>query len=127
MSPDKDAELVSRYPKIFRDRRGDPRDTAMCWGFEHGDGWFDLIDHLCRNLQWDTDRNKHPQVVATQVKEKYGSLRFYVESADERQNGMIDLIESMSMHICEVCGQRGQLRGHGWLQTLCDLCDKRNP
>ena len=49
----------------------------MCWGFSCGDGWYLLIDRLCSSLQWDTDTNKYPQVVATQVKEKYGTLRFY--------------------------------------------------
>lgn len=50
MSPELDRQLCERYPLIFQHRRGNPRETAMCWGFEHGDGWFTLLDTLCALL-----------------------------------------------------------------------------
>lgn len=57
-----DAELCSKYPKIFANRHGDPKDTLMCWGFEHGDGWYNIIASLCANIQHHIDysvkRNK---------------------------------------------------------------------
>jgi hypothetical protein len=53
MSPELDAKLCSDYPEIFQDRYADPGTTALCWGFECGDGWYPLIDQLCRNLTAD--------------------------------------------------------------------------
>lgn len=47
MSPELDKILCEKYPLIFKNRWGDVRETAMCWGFEHGDGWFDILDVLC--------------------------------------------------------------------------------
>jgi len=70
-------QLFSKYPKIFAQKDMPMSETCMCWGIECGNGWYNLIDSLCGQLQWNTDQNKYPQVIATQVKEKYGTLRFY--------------------------------------------------
>ena len=47
MKKELDERLCADYPEIFRDRHGDVRTTAMCWGFSCGDGWYTLIDQLC--------------------------------------------------------------------------------
>ncbi|HRE16198.1 MAG TPA: hypothetical protein PLW86_03900 [Rhodocyclaceae bacterium] len=120
MKQELDDLLCERYPLIFAKRHDSKRDTCMCWGFSCGDGWFTLIDTLCKRLQFDTDHNDLPQVVATQVKEKFGELRFYIESGTERQFGMIDLAASMSAHLCEECGSPGTLlNNRGYYMTRC--------
>ena len=45
-----DILLCERYPEIFKNRHNDLTKTAMCWGFECGDGWFWLIDAMCEQL-----------------------------------------------------------------------------
>ena len=123
MTKELDEKLVAKYPKIFADRNGDMRNTAMCWGFSCGDGWYWLIDNLCDTIQSYLDHNKHlnhPQVVAMQVKEKFGTLRFYINGACELINGMIWLAEHMSAHICEECGEPGEvLNDNGWYVCRC--------
>ena len=104
MSPELYDALCARYPLIFVDRHGDPAMTAMCWGFEVGDGWFALVDVLSRELQRETDEQGAPQVVAEQVKSKGGSLRFHVRAANERQRAMLDFAQAVSRHVCEACG-----------------------
>lgn len=128
MREELDKKLVEKYPLLYRDRYAPMTETAMCWGFCCGDGWYDLIDNLCRNLQWNTDKNnyikdgveRYPQVVASQVKEKFGGLRFYVESATDAQYAVIEFVESMSYSVCDVCGAKGKQRGGGWITTRCD-------
>jgi hypothetical protein len=51
MRKELDEALCAKYPEIFRDRNGDMRTTAMCWGFECGDGWYNIIDGLCATIQ----------------------------------------------------------------------------
>jgi len=134
MRKELDEKLCEKYPKIFADRYGKKTETAMYWGFSCGDGWYWLIDNLCSKLQWDTDNNNHndeyPQVVATQVKEKFGMLRFYVKSARREQYGVISFAESLSHNICEECGSTKNI-GHttGWIKVLCEDCavDSKNP
>lgn len=131
MKQELDELLCQRYPKIFVDRHGDMKQTLMCWGFECGDGWFNIIDRLCSNIQHHVDwaqlqKEKYgrgegcTQVVAVQIKEKFGTLRFYTNGGDEQIYGMIRMAESMSAVTCEECGNPGTTRSGGWVRTLCD-------
>jgi FAD/FMN-containing dehydrogenase len=71
-----DAALVRDFPKLFTDRNIGPRYTAMCWGFDCGDGWEPIIRRLSAKLE-------RAGVVAVQVKEKFGGLRFYIQGIDQ--------------------------------------------
>ena len=129
MKQELDEKLVEKYPKIFADRFGDMTETAMCWGFECNDGWYNIIDVLCGEIQRYIDfkeKQDDPveQVVASQVKEKFGGLRFYIEGGDSVTFSLIDFAESMSLRTCEVCGNVGERRGKGWIRTLCDAHDE---
>lgn len=126
-SAELDRKLCEKYPKIFADRHADMMATAMCWGFECGDGWFWLIDNLCHCIQNYIDANSKlrdiPQVVATQVKEKYGGLRFYHDGGNELIDGMVWFAEHLSYRICEVCGSTKDVSTtKGWMMTRCAKC-----
>ena len=140
MRQELDDALCEKYPKIFRDRHASMTHTAMCWGFECYDGWYNIIDTLCYQIQHYIDGTNErrdlllknnpyniaipdeiPQVVASQVKEKFGTLRFYADGGNERIDGMIRMAEAMSSVTCEVCGNIGSLRNSGgWYSTCCD-------
>ena len=122
MDPELDQALCANYPKIFADRYASELESPMGRGFAIDNGWYRLVDALCRALQRETDRHHAPQVVATQVKQKFGSLRFRVRKASERQWAMIDCATLFSMRKCEICGMAGRLRhvtGAG-IATRCD-------
>ena len=53
MRKELDEALCAKYPLIFKDRHQNMQYTAMCWGFETGDGWFNIIDTLCGLLTSD--------------------------------------------------------------------------
>jgi hypothetical protein len=61
-----------------------------------------------------------PQIVALQVKEKFGTLRFYYGGGDSMIEGLVRMAESISGVTCEVCGNAGEIGGERWLQTLCE-------
>ena len=46
-----DTNLCKKYPKIFTDRYA----STTCWGFEHNDGWYNIIDMMCANIQSHID------------------------------------------------------------------------
>jgi len=69
-------KLVEKYPNIFRDYGGDIQRTCMGWGMSCGDGWFQLIDKLCEDII-NIIGDETIEVIALQVKEKFGGLRFY--------------------------------------------------
>jgi len=137
MTEEKEKSLCEKYPRIFRDRLGDPQQPPMCFGFEHGDGWYDIIDTLCGTIQhhldWkrrldefktltDAEWDESHQTVAVQVKEKWGGLRFYVDNTDDYVRGAIDMAEKLSYRVCEKCGSPGQRRPGIWIRTLCEGC-----
>ena len=131
MREELDKQLCTKYPLIFAKRNGDMTETCMYWGFECGDGWYDLIDELCGTIQNYIDNNSSatrviPQLVAEQVKEKFGTLRFYTSGGDRLIDGMIWFAESMSGSVCEECGNRGKRSKTGWIRTLCTEHTKEN-
>jgi hypothetical protein len=120
-----DKLLCEKYPKMMVNRNKDMKETCMCWGFDCGDGWYNIINQLCANIQHHIDwKNRKeeivPQVTVDQVKEKFGSLRFYFTGGDDYIRGMATMAESMSGVTCEECGNPGSTLGRGWLTTLCE-------
>lgn len=125
MSPELERKLVEKYPKLFTDYGAPPKRSLMAFGFECGDGWFDLLDTLCgqlANLKPADGPDDPLPLTALQVKEKYGTLRFYLGACSDEALALVDLAEAMSARICESCGNRGRTRGTTWLKTLCDPC-----
>jgi hypothetical protein len=179
MKQELDEALCAKYPKIFKYRHAPMTHTAMCWGFECGDGWYNIIDVLCGNIQSHVDFKRKrraralqfnralkralagdtrplqmhftfggkgepdewaiemankaivkaefnevpppmPYITASQVKEKFGGLRFYTNGYTDEVSGMIRMAESMSYRTCEVCGSPGRSNNYGWISTLCD-------
>ena len=127
MTPELDRQLCDAYPKIFIDRHGDPQKTLMCFGFECEDGWFRIIEDLCYTLQHHADVRGTTQAVAVQVKEKFGTLRFYADGLDDYGNGAVAYAELLSGRTCETCGAGGIYRSGRWIRTLCDPCAERKP
>lgn len=120
MKKELDDALCAKYPKIFADRHKSMQETCMCWGFECGDGWYDLIDNLCSLIQNYVDWSKCEQVVAEQVKEKFGGLRFYYRGGDDYIAGAVAMADSLSFTICDVCGNEGTANEDGWIATRCE-------
>lgn len=88
-----------------------------------GEGWFQILWELCVSLERIAQSrvaDGKPPVRIVQVKEKYGTLRVYVEGGSQEIHDLIDAAELASERICEACGKPGNLLClRGWYQTLC--------
>ena len=112
--------------------------TREDWaGFQCGDGWEMLVRELDRKL-----KERWPEYAIHQVKEKFGTLRFYADcgplpgdcgsssTLDERQRENIDAFraivseyEARSAEVCELCGRPGKLGDvNRWMATRCPDC-----
>jgi len=178
MKQELDKLLCEKYPKMMVNRNKNMQETCMCWGFECGDGWFNILDQLMGSIQhhidwkdkqrkWAIEYNEMaaqakagnfelfeettkaqpndeykekrlaeivagdfrevpesiPQVTLDQVKEKFGTLRFYYSGGDDYISGMVSLAESLTGVTCESCGNTGERRGGGWVHTYCTPCE----
>lgn len=90
-------------------------------------GWFGLIEELAEKIA-EID----PDYKIVQIKEKYGTLRFYTESSSDSVD-IWDKIEEIaqeyedkSLTVCEECGgagKEGRVSGYYW----CVRCEKCAP
>ena len=90
------------------------------FGFQIGDGWFDIIYRAFSRMQGRVD--EHDILVGvTSVKEKYGTLRLYLATDDTVLDDIAEEAERESETACEVCGMKGsKVRRMGWYNTLCE-------
>ena len=129
MKQELDKLLCEKYPKMMVNRNLPMMETCMCWGFACGDGWYNILDQLMGNIQHHIDwKNKKEEVVAQvtldQVKEKFGTLRFYYTGGDDYIDGMVTMAESMSGVTCEECSAPAKTHGPGWIRTICEPCEE---
>jgi hypothetical protein len=138
MKQELDKLLCEKYPKMMVNRNKNMQETCMCWGFECGDGWFNILDQLMGNIQHHIDwKNRKeevvPQVTLDQVKEKFGTLRFYYTGGDDYISGLVSMAESMSGITCEGCGSQAKTNWPkaenggigGWVRTICSSCETK--
>jgi hypothetical protein len=194
MKQELDKLLCEKYPKMMVNRNSPMTETCMCWGFECGDGWFNILDQLMGNIQhhidwkekqhnWAVKYNEMaqagksgnaelfadlvakeyadkptisaeyirerceemiknplrdvpeliPQVTLDQVKEKFGTLRFYYTGGDDYIRGLVSMAESMSGITCEGCGAQAKTNWPkaenggigGWVRTICEPCEEK--
>jgi hypothetical protein len=127
MNKELENKIFNDFPELFK-HRDDMKASLLCFGFECDDGWYDLIYNLCkdiRNYYIRNYKNVPDYFYVMQIKEKFGSLRFYITSAPERIHDMISITENKSYYICEKCGKEGKYFYRDklpWIQTLCDSC-----
>ena len=111
--------LYKKYPKILTSNL--PIDCS--------DGWFFLLNCFLEGVQshidleraYVTDKDPIPQVVALQVKEKFGGLRFYFTGGDSNIRVLAQFVEHLSHYICEESGDFSEKVGivtKGWIKTL---------
>lgn len=102
-----------------------------------GFGWHPIIQELSDVLDaFLGDAGWYPM----QIKEKFGTLRFYVGYGDKNEphtmtdkevlaQKIVDRYEQASSHVCEICGAyayetkawRARPTMGGWVRTLCAL------
>jgi hypothetical protein len=127
MKPELEYKLYHKYPAIFRQRKLPMSESNMCFGFEFQNGWYDIIDNLCQQIQDYVNAGNCDQVEATQVKEKYGQLSFYIAGGDDFVYNLIDAAEDLSYKTCEYCGTTKNVgRTIGWIITCCKKCHSEN-
>ncbi len=125
MDQELDDLLCKKFPNLYRDRDASMRETCMCWGFDVGNGWFQLIYDLSEKLETlilQIPEEDRKYCCASQVKEKYATLRFYMTTYTDEIDKLIEEAEHKSAKICEVCGAPGKIRvtGYNWLYTSCE-------
>ena len=105
------------------------------YSFAVGDGWYKLIYELVHDIRINDLKKGDWVTKATQVKEKFGGLRFYVTGTSDKNWAIIRNAEQKSYAVCEETGSEVEVGtwNNGWIRTMCrkealrkfyDLSDK---
>lgn len=107
--------LFTQFPDLYREKDSPPTETLMVWGFDVGDGWYSLIRALSETLE-----EIEPDLRARQVKEKFGTLRFYTSGSSAAAQAAISVAEALSGRTSELTGHPATLKRDesGWFRTL---------
>ncbi len=142
-------QLIERYPRLFR---GEPPHV-----YSHVPaGWMGPLTELLDSIDGRLDDVMAQRFRVGQIKEKFGSLRFYW-SLDRQGGVVLDALgpggamprphrpedpmrlfqeindwvqeaEEKSARLCQDCGAPSRVRSHGgWMTTCCPSClEKRD-
>lgn len=120
MTEDKTEQLIKLAPTLFSCEEGYEKHPFPMFGFECGSGWFELLKNLVTELE---PLAKKDGIRALQVKEKFGTLRFYTNYTNPEVDSLIEQAEDRSEVTCEACGAPGKISTNkGWVMCRCDQC-----
>ena len=124
--------------------------TYDAYGLECSEGWYNVLRGLCLDITKAYEKANMPvDIVVTQIKEKFGTLRFYcypeghdpgifafdtigggslrkIPGESDLHREVAEIVrkwEDESANVCEACGSTAEIRTDiGWIRTLCDSC-----
>ena len=105
MKKELEEKFIKRFPSMFREMYGDPKDTCLCDGFEVYDGWFQVLWELCEALE----KTESEHFKFTQIKTKFAMPRVYTENTSREGFELVARAEHLMAEVCELCGA---LLGH---------------
>lgn len=85
------------------------------------DGCFKIIYDLSLKLTAYA-KEKNIIIEASQVKEKYGTLSFYLNYNDNFTTELVDSAQRFFLITCEVCGKSGEINTSPWYSVRCSGC-----
>jgi hypothetical protein len=128
-------KISTKYPEIFKEKI-----SISC-----GDGWYWLIDNLCRQINDYVKYNNNPKLFSvdkvmgmkidqpkldvniTYIKEKFGILNVYCDGADSEIWNYISFACNLSTKICENCGSTKYMgTTSAWIRHLCVECGEKD-
>ena len=114
--------ITNDYSKKYTIIKPDPelKNNLMAFGFEIGKGWMPLLIELIDKIQMLVNNNpEYADVEILQVKEKYGSLRVYLNYYYKEIEELIQEYEEKSCYMCGECGGKGEIRNiNNWYTAL---------
>lgn len=138
--------LRAAYPRLFG--KGSPL------GVWYPEGWDRVLHRLCATIDAFLDDRQAEMFRIDQVKEKFGTLRFYYSVAGRTKltvdvlgpeqhlraanspkyrkgfpadaiDALIRQAEAATRTTCAGCGKPGVLRTRGWHRVTCDDCEAK--
>ena len=119
---------ISEYDKV--DTNNDVVNIPtpyQLFGIECERGWYPLLQPIMDYIDnYNKDKSEGSMIYVTQVKEKFGTLRFYTSFTTPELSRLIEEAEVKSENVCEFCGTEKNVGSTlGWYITICHDCVKK--
>jgi hypothetical protein len=88
---DFESYLLEKYPHLFKNLKEDIYKSCMGWGLEVDSGWYWVIDLMAEKLE-NVRKVSGVSCVFDQIKEKFGTSRFYYHGSFDFNNSKIKRI-----------------------------------
>jgi len=120
----KTKEILDMYPELFG-KDFDPKKTLMCFGFEVGPYWREIVISYLPELSKIVKENNMDDFIIIQIKEKFGRLSIYTRNPNDKINDIISQIALECSKTCDNCGSKENVlfRTDGWYRVHCDACE----
>jgi virulence-associated protein VapD len=117
MTSDLELKLVNKHPEILSRYRGDVEKTCFAFGFDHGNGWFYIVQEMLDKIQ-NIVNETGIELKVEQIKEKWNSLRCYVDFEPEQRGAKIqqgiyqinEIISNAEKASCLICPRTGETK-----------------
>ena len=103
----------------------EPKEPYELFGIECGEGWKGIYQPIIDYIEdYNKDKEGEDKIEIYQIKEKFGTLSFYVSKKTDELRKMIEDAEAESYHVCEICGRHinKQIVEHHWIYPICREC-----
>ncbi|MDO8177676.1 MAG: hypothetical protein Q7T62_05465 [Undibacterium sp.] len=95
-------KMYRAFPYLYRGRTKPQDESAMCYGFECGDGWYQILYDLSQELTGHMLLHPFLDLELMQVKSKFGTLRFHLNYSDSSTEEIISRARRRADLVCEV-------------------------
>lgn len=128
-------EKIEELRKALKESAIHPRDQRLLepyemFGIECDKGWESLYRPIMKWIEKYNEEHPDSVITITQIKEKFGGLRFYwsadniTKEDEDKLHEMVRDAEADSYNVCETCGTRENvgITVGGWYRTICLDC-----
>jgi hypothetical protein len=120
--------LYEKYPELYRRHDDSSQVTSMCWGFQCGDGWYNLLDDLSAKITLQAkgivaQGGEWPAI--EEVRQDSGCLRVTISGGNDTIDDLITEAEMESTATCELCGSVAEIPSETMLKVLCTSCEEK--
>lgn len=124
-------QLCEQYPFLLpRNRWTDEVSEDFDYSYTEldsmPDGWRKAFGlQMCEELKQELIKiNKMDEFRITQIKEKFGELRFYTNWTTDEIEAIINKYTKLSRKTCINCGKSATVITTGWISPFCNDCVK---
>lgn len=88
-----DKDIIQKFPKVFGTAPFDYRTSLIGFGFEVPEKWLPSLEQLFSKINDVIQTKKIRNFKVVQVKEKFGTLRVYVQNSTDEIDDLIRIAE----------------------------------